>query len=41
VVVYLAEQLGIADPQRVKSYTQRKQTRYDHCNLAPARNAAE
>ncbi|WP_280486413.1 Tn3 family transposase [Nocardia cyriacigeorgica] len=30
VVTYLAEQLDIADPTCVKSYTERKQTRYDH-----------
>lgn len=30
VVAYLAEQLDIADPTCVKSYTERKQTRYDH-----------
>lgn len=30
VVEYLAEQLDIADPTCVKSYTERKQTRYDH-----------
>ncbi len=30
VVEYVAEQLGIADPACVKSYTERKQTRYDH-----------
>ncbi|MEV4123980.1 DUF4158 domain-containing protein [Nocardia sp. NPDC049707] len=30
VVTYPAEQLDIADPTCVKSYTERKQTRYDH-----------
>jgi hypothetical protein len=30
VVEYLSEQLSIADPACVKTYTERKQTRYDH-----------
>ncbi|NKY53917.1 Tn3 family transposase [Nocardia vermiculata] len=30
VVEYVAEQLEIADPACVKSYTERRQTRYDH-----------